>query len=252
MEKYYTVNSDGCSIRSKLYYNDLSDIRKVVLCGHGFSGHKDNKAAEKFAKHVLSKNKGCGVITFDLPCHGEDVRKALRLEDCSKYFSVMTEYIRSAFSSPELFAYMTSFSGYLILRYILEAGERFSKIALRCPAVDMYGVMQRTVISDDDRKLLSKNKPVLAGFDRKVRIDKVFLDSLREESIAERDFSAFASDIFILHGTKDEVVPIDSVKAFADKNGIDFEAVEDADHRFSKPDKMDYAVELITALFDLK
>ena len=47
-------------------------------------------------------------------------------------------------------------------------------------------------------------------------------------------------------------MPIDSVKAFADKNGIDFEAVEDADHRFSKPDKMDYAIELITALFDLK
>ena len=80
MEKYYTVNAEGCSIRCKLYAGELPPER-VILYGHGFGGHKDNKAAQHFALRLLEKNRRAALVCFDWPCHGEDVRKVLRLED---------------------------------------------------------------------------------------------------------------------------------------------------------------------------
>ena len=75
MEKYFEINKSHQNIRCKLYYDKQHPIEKVVLFGHGFAGHKDNGAAQKFAKRVLSKYKGVAVLIFNLPCHGDDAKK---------------------------------------------------------------------------------------------------------------------------------------------------------------------------------
>ena len=251
-EKYFNVNSEGFSVCCKLYSANAKCIEKLVIFCHGFGGHKENRAAARFAKRVISKNREVAVLTFDWPCHGEDVRKTLRLEECGKYLGIVITHARTAFSPSLLFAYATSFGGYLTLKYISENGSPFEKIALRCPAVPMFGVLTKTIMGDSELKTLEKGKPVLIGFDRKVKTDKVFVERLKQADIADRDFSAYASDIMILHGTKDEIVPVEAVRSFAEKNSIFFEAVDGADHRFSDPAKMDYAIELITEWFDLK
>ena len=65
---------------------------------------------------------------------------------------------------------------------------------------------------------------------------------LKTADITSWDFRPFADDILILHGTKDEIVPIESTEDFADRNDILFLPVEGADHRFIDPLKMDAAV----------
>ena len=85
MEKFFEINSSRQNIRCKLYFNKKADIEKVVLFGHGFAGHKDNSAAQKFADRILTKNKGIAVLVFNLPCHGDDVKKKLVLQDCITY-----------------------------------------------------------------------------------------------------------------------------------------------------------------------
>ena len=76
MEKYFEINKNNQNIRCKLYYDKKHTIEKVVLFGHGFAGHKDNSAAQKFADRVLTKYKGIAVLIYNLPCHGDDVKKA--------------------------------------------------------------------------------------------------------------------------------------------------------------------------------
>lgn len=252
MYKYFNVNAEGCSIRAKLYAPEKEEIRRVILFGHGFGGHRDNKAAERFAGHILEKNHQTAVVTFDWPCHGGDVRRVLRLEDCGAYLRLMTEYLRERWDSPALYAYATSFGGYLFLKYISEAGNPFEKLALRCPAVNMYEVLSTAIMTEENRRALEKGKPARVGFDRKIEVDGVFLESLRQADITQRDFLEQAEDILILHGTKDEIVPIDAVRAFAEENLIEFEAVEGADHRFLDPRKMDYATGRIAAFFGMK
>ena len=252
MEKYFNINASGFSIRCKLYAKDPNDVNTIVLCGHGFAGHKDNRAAERFAKHLLDKNRAAAVMTFDWPCHGTDVRKTLRLADCDAYLSSVLSWIGSRYPSAALFGYATSFGGYLFLKYISEHGDPFKKVALRCPAVVMYDVITRVNMQPGDLERIGKGKPVSVGFDRKIEIDMPFLDSLREADITQCDFLPYADDLMILHGTKDEIVPFDAVKAFAENNVIEFEPVENADHRFQSPEKMDRAIALICAFFGMK
>ena len=64
---------------------NLKDIRRIVLFAHGFGGRKDNGAAEKFAMRLITKYKGCAMVTFDWPGHGDDVKKGFHLEDCMIY-----------------------------------------------------------------------------------------------------------------------------------------------------------------------
>lgn len=252
MEKYFYVNSEGCSISCKIYTDDSPDIKKVILFGHGFGGHKDNKAAEKLARHVLSKNKSTAIIVFNWPCHGDDVRKSLRLDDCGMYLERMIAYINERYSSPEIYGCATSFGGYLFLKYISENGSPFKKLALRCPAVGMYAVIAERVLTADDLNKIEKGKPVLAGFDRKIRIDKPFVDSLKEADITKCDFTDFLDDILIIHGTEDEIVPFEASMQFADDNLIEFIPAEGADHRFTDPIKMDQAIKQIAAFFGMK
>ena len=251
-QHYFNINDAGLNIRAKLCSEGAGDVKTLVVCGHGFGGHKDNRAAERFAKHVIDKNRGVAVLTFNWPCHGDDVRKTLRLNDCDAYLAAVLAWAKARYPGARLFGYATSFGGYLFLKYLSEHGNPFEKLALRCPAVPMYGVMTSSIMTADDLERIRKGKPVPVGFDRKVSLDRVFLDEIRETDIAGRDFLPFADELFILHGTKDEVVPFDAVKAFAEENVIEFEPVENADHRFQSPEKMDFAIQKICAFFGLR
>ena len=54
MEKYFDINESGYSVRCKLYCGNVHDINKAVIFGHGFGGHMDNKACEKFTNSFPS------------------------------------------------------------------------------------------------------------------------------------------------------------------------------------------------------
>ena len=244
----YTVSRNGYNVSCKLYYEDRKAIRGVVLFGHGFGGHKDNRAAERFAQRALDKLKLC-TVTFNWPCHGDDVRKKLRLADCDGYLTAMIEDIRERYHDPKLYAYATSFGGFLFLKYLLEHGEPFLRMALRCPAVDLYRVQTERILSPAELERLQRGKEVMAGFDRKVALDRAYLDEIQAVDLPHRDFTPFMDDILILHGTGDEIVPYETVRAFADDQLIEFIPVDRADHRFQDPRAMDEAIKTILEFF---
>lgn len=249
MSKYFEINRNGQNVRCKLYANDPDGIRTLVLFGHGFAGHKDNGAAEKFAKRLLSKHKDAAVLIFNLPAHGDDVKKKISLGDCLGYIGIVLEYIRETWSEAVLYSYATSFGGYLILRYISEYGNPFVRIALRCPAVDMYDVLTRSIMTEEERAAVGKGKTVPVGFDRKIDVCPAFLEELRLADIRQSSFLPYADELLILHGTADEVVPFASAKAFAEDNVIDFIPVEGADHRFQDPALMEIATKAVFEFF---
>ena len=251
MHRYFEINESGHNIRCKLYCQDMKNIRRVVVFFHGFGGHKDNGAAEKFAERLITKHKNCALVTFNWPSHGDDVKKSLHLKDCTDYFSIVVSHIREKFQTEELYAYGTSFGGYLTLKCIFEQGNPFRKIVLRCPAVNMYDVLTATIMSSGDLEKLKKGKDIPVGFDRKILIGQSFLDDLKQNDIQTRDYLDFAEDILILHGTADEVVPFDASAAFADNNLIEFLPIEGADHRFRDAAKMEAAIKAILAFFAL-
>jgi len=239
MDKTFEINKNGQNVRCKLYFNKGERIEKVVLYGHGFAGHKDNSSAKNFAERVLSKYKGWAILTFDLPCHGTDVKKRLSLADCDTYLSLVLDYIKGEMQVESVFSYAISFGGYLVLKYIHEHGNPFEKILLRCPAVNMAEVLKNTIIQKGGLELLQKGKPIVAGFDRKIEMTSAFLEDLEANDVQTYDFLNDCEQMVILHGTKDEVVPYEKSQSFADNNLIEFISVENADHRFQNPAHME-------------
>ncbi|MBR5316267.1 MAG: alpha/beta fold hydrolase [Lachnospiraceae bacterium] len=251
MHRYFEINESGHNIRCKLYYQDLKNIRRIVLFCHGFGGHKDNGAAEKFAIRLLTKYKGCAMVTFDWPGHGDDVKKGFRLEDCMIYLRLVLEYICRQYQPDDIYSYAISFGGYITLKYVMENGNPFKKIALRCPAVNVYDVMTTTIMSSEDHERLKKGKDVPVGFDRKVMVGTTLLEEMKENDIQKLDFIDYAEDILMIHGTEDEIVSFEVVQEFAENNIIEFIPVEGADHRFRNERKMETAIKSILDFYDL-
>ena len=167
------------------------------------------------------------------------------------YLRLVLEHIFLKSQTDEIYSYATSFGGYLTLKYIMEKGNPFRKIVLRCPAINVYDVMTTTIMSAADHERLEKGKEVPVGFDRKVMIGKPLLEDMRENDIQKLDFIDYADDILIIHGTEDEIVSIDAVRDFADNNIIEFLAVEGADHRFRNERKMEMAIKSILDFYHL-
>lgn len=242
MEKYYDINREGCSVRCKLFCDDPRAVKRAVISCHGFGGTKDNKASVRFAAFVMSKYKGTAVICFDWPCHGDDGRKKLCLDDCVTYLGLVIEDIRERFGTDEIYAYATSFGGLNVLHYLSERGNPFRKIVLRCPAICLYESLCNTIMHPDELEKIRKGKDALVGFDRKIKISPDFLRELEDRDVRKKNFMDYADDILIIHGTKDEIIPFEVSEKFAEDNVIEFIPVEKADHRFIDPKLMDRAI----------
>ena len=251
MERYFEVNEQGHNIRCKLYCQEIRSVRQVVIFCHGFGGHKDNNAAARFAEKLLAKHKKAALVTFDWPCHGDDVKKKLSLADCGTYLDLLISHVKQKFDTEELYAYATSFGGYLLLKYIAEHGSPFRKILLRCPALNLYESMTRTIMTAADLEKIAKGREVPVGFDRKVMVGPQFLQEIRETDIRTWDFIDWAEDMLIIHGTADEIIPFEEAHRFSENQLIELIPAEGADHRFRNPVKMDLAIKQILEFFRL-
>lgn len=246
MERDFDINKNGYSIKCKIYCESLRDLKSACIYVHGFGGHKDTKAAAYFAEALMSKTKKTAVIVFDLPAHGKDVRKKCTLTDCDTYISYVLDYAFSSLNVEKVYAYATSFGGYLVMKYIHDHNNNpFAKIALRCPAVAMYEIIQKRIVTPDNLLLLEKGKDVAAGFDRPLLIDSEYISGLKENDIRLWNYLDYADDILIIHGTKDEFIPVEEIKEFAENNVIEYKIIEAADHRFQDLNKMKLAHSMI-------
>ena len=249
MHKYFEIKASSGNIRCKIYFSENNAAEKAVIFCTGFAGHKDNNAANGFANKLLSKYKDMIVVVFNWPAHGDDVKKKLTLADCDAYLDAVINEVKAKYAVRELYSYATSFGGYLVLKYISEHGNPFEKLAFRCPAVDMYDVLTHTIMKGGEYDSIMKGKNVEAGFDRKILVTPALLDDLKANDIRQREYLEYADQILILHGTKDEVVPFNEGREFAENNMIEFSPVPGADHRFQNPSHMSLANKYVMEFF---
>ena len=102
-----------------------------------------------------------------------------------------------------------------------------------------------------DLEQLKKGREVAVGFDRKVPVSPAFLRELEENDIRKIDYLDWAEDMLILHGTQDEIVPMQATVDFCEENLIEFIPVEGADHRFRSQRAMDQAIKVILDFYNL-
>lgn len=245
IEKYFEINDVGTNIKCKLYCNDIDNINNVVISCHGFCGDKENGASENLAEKILSEHSDFAVISFDWPCHGTDTCQKLDLSVCNDYLTSVIQYVKEKLGVTNIFSQATSFGGYLVLKYVSEHQNPFKKIALRCPAINIYDAMLTSVLPNEQVEMLNNGESIITGFDRKIVVTPEFLNELRINDICKRDYQEVADSIIIMHGTNDELIPYERDKEFCDSNLIKFVSIEGADHRFKNPGTLEECISYI-------
>ncbi len=249
-EKYFDIVGNGYSVKCKLYCADANAINKLIISGHGFGGSKENAAAKRVAERMLPVHKDAALLSFDWPCHGEDVKPRFTLADCDTYLTAVLEYARERFAPESISFNGTSFGGYAVLKYMHEHGSPFDSVVLRCPAVNLHEIFTGLYLTENDLDKLRRGKDAVVGFEKKFKINRQFLDSLAENDIMQYNFSAFADSMLIMHGTRDETVPIDAVRRFAEKNDLMLIEINGADHMFKDPARMsEYVNDTVDFIF---
>lgn len=249
-EKHFDINDGGASVRCRILTEaDSRTFDRIVIVTHGFGSSKDVANITRFADKYLAKNKADAVIAFDWPCHGQDGRKKLELADCMTYLTLVTDYAKETLKASKLFNYSVSFGGYLTLKYIAEIGNPFARTALRAPGIRMHDLMLNFV-KDTDMDKLKKGKEILIGFERKMKADRTLFEDLEKSDVRRYEYFDWADSMILIHGTKDEMVPIEDSIAFCENNVIEFVPVEGADHPFRNPALMDAAIHTVVEFFD--
>ncbi len=219
----------------------------VLLCLHGFAGDKYSTVieavAERFSAHMQ-------VLTFDWPAHGDSKAdpSMLTVDRCLEDLDTMIGYINEHYPGLPLYAFATSFGGYLLLKYHAREPEVFDRIILRSPALDMPEVV-RHFMDDETYKAWEKGGTVDFGLERPLPLTIEFLRELRRHGAALGSI-ADSERFMIIQGDKDDVVSPDLARRFARQNGIAICMVEGADHRYKNPGDVDRILEAAVDFFE--
>lgn len=247
--KYLDINQEGYSVRCKLMTGtDARTHDRVVICTHGYGGSKDVGWIEKFAEKQTGKYKKDAVLAFDWPCHGKDARKKLELAECFTYLRLAVQYAQETLGATAVYNYSVSFGAYLTLAYIHDSGNPFARIVARSTGLMMDQHMLDNVGPNDLAKL-DKGKEVEVGFERTFKIDHTLIDDLHAHDVRKFEYFDWADDILLIHGSKDQYIPIEQARTFADDNVIELMEVEGADHAFRNPTYMDQAIHRTVEFF---
>lgn len=250
MKKYFDIKKDNCDIKCRLCYKDIDNIKSIIFSCHGFTGDKDNKTSNMLADYMLNKYDDVAVFSFDLPCHGNDSLQLFDLNTSNDYFDVIIDYLKNDLGVTNIYSQGISLGGYLILKYISEHGNPFKKIALRCPAVNMYDALTNIILTKEQLDLLNDGEVISLGDKKKISFTNDFVNQLRDNNILERNFNDFSKDILIVHGTDDILIDYETDKNFSKKNNITFVGIEGADHGFNNIKHLRKFVELFDSIYE--
>lgn len=252
-EKYFSISDSTDSIECKLYADKNHGLGRIILCCHGFLGNKENRSVYKIADYFTGHYKDIGVLCFDWPCHGKDVKQKLSLADCDRYYEKVVSYIKDEMGVGEVYLQATSFGGYMSLKYLHEHDNPFKKIALRCPAVNMLDILCNKVFDESQLEEMKKGKTVLAGGpeQKKLKITWDFLDELSQNDITEYDFLDIAEDTIVIQGNDDSLIDPDFISDFCENNVIECYRMDGTNHTFSDHTKMMKAIDYMKDWFNL-
>lgn len=235
---------NGYAISYEEYVPD--DPKAVIIAMHGFAGDKKSSCIEEIRK--MANSKGVGLITFDWPAHGESEASGddLTITNCLSDLGTVLEYVTKKYPDVKKIAFSTSFGGYMTMLYNSGNRKAFDRIILRSPALRMYNVLTGSILDGEMKTELTENGYISFGYERIMKITEGFVNEIKNNDI----FALYGDDILdyvsIIHGTEDDVVPINDSLKFASKHKCHIHKVPGADHRYKKDGELDMVVGIVS------
>lgn len=234
--KYFDIEREY-PIKCKAFLPDDSNVKMFILGVHGFAGDKESSALLELANVITPE--GAAVICFDFPAHGDSPtdESKLTVENCKSDLLAVAKWAEDSFPQAEKSVFATSFGGYISLLAADNLTEY--KMVLRAPAVTMPKVLLESVLNVT-AKQFKKAGIIECGFERKIRLPYSFYQDLVCFDLYEKNYD---NPILVIHGNKDDVVPInDVIKFCANRKNTSLIVIDNADHRFKNKGEIERIV----------
>ena len=206
-------------IPAKLFRADRPQL--TVLALHGFGGSKDSWAIQGLAERLCGK--GCNILAFDWPCHGErnEACSELTVERCIEDLLSVERFAESEYGG-RTSVFATSFGGFVLLNRMERHPHAFERIVLRVPAVNMAAALFNSAkLQAAD---LSLDKAKTEGFDlvvgKRFCLPFEFYEQLDRLSAVRYSSRWNSSDMLTVWAERDELVPPEDTREFLRLNPL--------------------------------
>lgn len=220
--------------------------KRTLLAVHGFGGSKDSLAIEGLAERLCEK--GFRVAAPDLPCHGQrsEPESELSPQRCVSDIISVEDWLSDSFDG-ELSAFATSFGACCILQRLELRENRFRRIVLRVPAVNMANSLLRFMKLFQPDFTLDKAKAT--GFHVKMGRELHLPFEFYEQLVALNEVRSSpcwnSPDILAIYSGRDELVSRSDTEKFLQLNPkINSFCIEESGHRMAeKPGNLELALD---------
>lgn len=215
-------------------YSD-GEAKRTLLAVHGFGGSKDSLAIEGLAKRLCGQ--GFRVAAPDLPCHGQrnEPESELTPQRCISDIMAVEDRLADIFGG-EMNAFATSFGACCILQQLELRENRFRRIVLRVPAVNMADSLLRCMELFQPGFILDKAKT--DGFhvkmSRELHLPYEFYGQLLALNEVRHSDRWNTPDIMAIYSGRDELVSRKDTEEFLRLNPmIQSLCIEGSGHRMN-------------------
>ena len=243
------MNSNNTKINSKNnYYIEVNEyipqkLDKIIIAVHGFGGDKNSSVIVALANELNKYN--IGIVCFDFPGHGESTvdGKFFTVTNSINDLNTVEQYVIDKYNVP-IGIFATSYGGYITLLNIGINKKNYSNVILRCPAINMYEIFKKNILSINEDEL-EKNGYCELGNERKININLEYYKELENNNI-KNIVKKLNLPIVIIHGTEDDMAPISDSIEFQNnfKEYVTLEKVYGADHRFKKEGELEKIINI--------
>lgn len=237
-------NGNGLTLVGKLVMpNDHAPI--VILC-HGFTSQKENGKNVALASTLVAH--GIGSLRFDFFAHGESDGQfsEITLSEGVKDVRAAYRYVQDHFPGNAIAFYGSSYGGAAC--YFATPGLHIAGMALVCPALYYYQRKKQTIGTKKLQEWQKKGIMTYTNFDgKKFKLKYAFLEDLAKHDPEKVKQTA---PILIIHGDKDETVPVNDSKKIAKLiPSVNVSVYKGANHYFREPEMHQRLVDEVTIFF---
>lgn len=236
-EKVAFPGHSGESLAARL---DLPDTppRAYALFAHCFTCTKDIFAAAQIARSLAAA--GVAVLRFDFTGLGHSDGEFANTNFSSNVedLRAAADHLRVSYQAPALLI-GHSLGGAAVLAAAVDIPECKAVATIGAPAdpghvAHLFGDSTATIETEGEAEVSIGGRPF--------RVQKHFLDDIREQSLTER-IGNLRKALLVMHGPFDRIVGIDSAAAIfaAAKHPKSFISLDTADHLMSKREDAVYA-----------
>ena len=243
MHRMFVKGQNGYDV--PIVINVAPEAKTALLVVHGFGSGKDRATAARMREDFSAR--GAGVCALDLPAHGESPVDGhfLTVENAINDIATAEDVIRRYMPRARVAFFASSFGAYLTSLYLARRPRALDKpkVILRCAALTMPRLLWAELGKAKQQQLDQGQDVWLDSYEPPIMISPAFIRSMLAHDPFEECRPRMA-DILLIHGTADEIAPVEEARRFSRRFGYPLLEIEGADHRFQGEGQMDRLIDV--------